>query len=273
KMPVNRVQFEIGIQSINPQTLCEVSRQTDVIKALSNISRLTAMNNCHIHVDLIAGLPFETLVTFAGAINSCLAVKPHMLQIGFLKMLKGSAIREQSDKFDYIFGDYAPYEVFKSNCMSYDDIIALKGIERVIDKFYNSGMFINTLEYAAAKLFESEYELFCRLSIYCEDIGNIKVSLKNSYSILLDFLSPYAVKSEVEHFIKLDSLTFDVQGMLPESIAQCRDRTTEYELKKTPEFMNKSIRAEFFEFDNKKRLFVYNNKNPISKAYKIVELE
>ncbi len=272
KMPVGRVQFEIGIQSINPQTLSEVCRKTNTEKALSNISRLTAMNNCHIHVDLIAGLPFETLGTFAGAINGCLAVKPHMLQLGFLKFLKGSAIREQKEKFNYVFDDYTPYEVLKSNCLSYGDIITLKGIERVIDKFYNSGMFVNTLEYATEKLFENNYDFFYRLSIYCENIGNIKVSLKNSYTILLDFLLKYGEKNEVEHFIKLDCLTFDFKGMLPDSIVQQRDRTIEHELKKTPELINKSIRAEYFELDNKKRLFVYDSKNSINKAYRTVEL-
>jgi len=272
EMPVNRVQFEIGIQSVNLETLDAVSRKTNLDKSFDNIRKLTDMKNCHIHVDLIAGLPFETIETFAQAINRCLSAKPHMLQLGFLKMLKGSAIREHAGQYDYIFANYAPYEVFQSSSMTYDDIITLKGIERVIDKFYNSGMFINTVEYAMAKLFNNGYELFLKLAVYCENIGNIKVSLKNSYSILLNFLLPYAEKEEAEHYIKLDCLTFDVQGMLPDSIAQFRDKGLESEIRNSPELKNKSIRVEFFSFDNKKRLFIYGQKNPISKEYAVLEL-
>ena len=272
KMPVNRVQFEIGIQSVNDETLKSVSRKTDIETALTNIKKLTAMKNCHIHVDLIAGLPFETQETFAQAINRCLAAKPHMLQLGFLKMLKGSAIREQSDQFNYLFADYAPYEVFQSNSMTFNDIITLKSVERVIDKFYNSGMFANTVDYAVTKLFKTGYDFFLNLGKYCEEIGNIKVSLKNSYSILLNFLLPYAEKEEAEHYIKLDCLTFDVQGMLPDCIAQYRDKGLESEFRNSPEFNSKSIRVEFFSFDNKKRLFVYGPNNPVSKEYTVLEL-
>jgi radical SAM superfamily enzyme YgiQ (UPF0313 family) len=271
-MPVNRVQFEIGIQSVNDETLKSVSRKTNIETALTNIKKLTAMKNCHIHVDLIAGLPFETSETFAQAINRCLAAKPHMLQLGFLKMLKGSAIREQSDQFNYLFADYAPYEVFQSNSMTFNDIITLKSVERVIDKFYNSGMFANTVDYAVTKLFKTGYDFFLNLGKYCEEIVNIKVSLKNSYSILLNFLLPYAEKEEAEHYIKLDCLTFDVQGMLPDCIAQYRDKGLESEFRNSPEFNSKSIRVEFFRFDNKKRLFVYGPKNPVSKEYTVLEL-
>lgn len=273
KMPCNRIQFEIGIQSVNPQTLNAVGRKTDIDKSLENIQKLTSMKNCHVHVDLIAGLPFDTPQTFAEAINRCLAVNPHMLQLGFLKMLKGSAIREQSTQYDYLYCEYAPYEVLKSNGMSIEDMIMLKGIERVIDKFYNSGMFVNTLQYAAEKLFKTEYDLFRLLGEYCDNLGNIKVSLKNSYSILLGFLLAYGEKDEAEHHIKLDCLTFDVKGMLPDSIAQCRDRAAEADLKNKPEYKNKSIRIEFFGLDNKKRLFVYGEKDSIRKGFNVKELE
>lgn len=271
-MPVNRIQFEIGVQSVNPQTLSAVARKTDIEKALSNIRQLTAINNCHIHVDLIAGLPFETTETFADALNQCLATRPHMLQLGFLKMLKGSALREKVADYDYLYCEYAPYEVLKSNAMSAGDLLMLKGVERVIDKFYNSGMFVNSLQYAAEKLFDTAFELYKKLSDYCTDIVNIKVSLKNSYTILLSFLLLYGPKDEAEHYIKLDCLTFDAKGLLPDGIPRCRDKDKEVQLKSKPEYKDINIRVEYFCDDNKKRLFVYDNKNPISRAYTVFEI-
>ncbi len=268
-MPVNRVQFEVGIQSVNPKTLAAVSRKTNLEVGLENIRVLSARNNCHVHVDLIAGLPYETPETFALAVNRCLAVRPHMLQLGFLKMLKGSELRKNQENFDYLYTDYAPYEVLKSNAMSTAELLQLKGIERVIDKFYNSGMFVNSLQYVAFKLFKTEYDFFCLLGEFCEDIGNIRVSLKSSYSILLSFLLQYANKDEAEHYIKLDCLTFDAKGMLPDSIEQLRDRAVEAQLKNKPEYKKKNIRVEYFAYDNKKRLFVYNHKDPITKAYTV----
>lgn len=272
-MPVNRVQFEVGIQSVNPQTLAAVSRKTNLEAALENIRVLSAMNNCHVHVDLIAGLPYETKKTFALAINRCLVARPHMLQLGFLKMLKGSELRKQEEELDYLYTDYAPYEVLKSNAMSTAELLELKGIERVMDKFYNSGMFVNSLQYAASRLFETEYDLFRLLGEYCEGIGSIKVSLKNSYTILLGFLLRYGEKDEAEHYIKLDCLTFDAKGLLPEGVKPLRDTAAEAELKNKPEYKKKNIRVERFGFNNKKYLFVYNDKDPISKAYTVKELE
>ena len=273
EMPMNRVQFELGIQSVNPSTLAAVSRKTDVESALENIRLITAMNNCHVHVDLIAGLPYETQGTFSLAVNRCLLTRPHMLQLGFLKMLKGSKIRKKSEELGYLYADYAPYEVLKTNAMSTAELLQLKGIERVIDKFYNSGMFTNSLQYAASKLFQTEYDLFRQLGEYCAEIDNIKVSLKKAYSILLEFLLQYGEKDEVEHYIKLDCLTFDAKGMLPDDIEQFRDRTAEAELRNKPEYKKKSIRVEYFGFDNKKRLFVYHCKHPISKAYPVNEFK
>ncbi|NLX94044.1 MAG: DUF4080 domain-containing protein [Clostridiales bacterium] len=272
-MPINRVQFEVGIQSVNPPTLAAVSRKTNIKAALENISRITTMNNCHVHVDLIAGLPYETLETSAAAVNRCLAARPHMLQLGFLKLLKGSQLRKHSEKLDYIYTDYAPYEVLKSNAMSMDKLLQLKDIERVIDKFYNSGMFANSLQYAAVKLFDTEYDLFRVLGEYCKGVGNIKVSLKNAYSILLEFLKHYGDKDEAEHYIKLDCLTFDTKGMLPDGIESLRDRAVEAQLKNTLEYKGKNIRVEYFAYDNKKRLFIYKDKHPISKIYPVKELE
>jgi len=271
-MPVCRVQFETGIQSVNEKTLDAVSRRTNTKKALDNIRRLTEMKNCHIHVDLIAGLPYDSLLTFSQAVNLCLDANPHMLQIGFLKILKGSLIRKKSNSYGCSFADNPPYEVLNSNCMSYNDILVLKGLAKVIDKFYNSGMYKNTVHFAVENIFKSAYEFFIRLADFCEYKDNYKSSLKNSYTILLNFLLQYCDRKYAEHYIKLDCLTFDAKGILPDGIQQFRDKTAEAKLKRKKEFGKCSIRVEYFEMDNKKRLFIYDCKDPVSKEFKVVEL-
>lgn len=272
-MPVNKVQFEIGIQSVNPATLKAVNRRANINIMLEKIARLSSRNNCHIHVDLIAGLPFETKATFADAVEKCLSAKPHMLQLGFLKMLKGSKIRTQSNEFGYVFSDFPPYEVLKTDTMSADDLILFKSIERVIDKFYNSGYFVNSLEFAANSVFSSYYKLFECLAEYCDEIGNLRLSLKNSYGLLLNFLTKYTSREEAEHYIKLDCLTFDLKGSLPEAITPNRDKAKEADLRQRSKYKGRNIRVEFFPLDGIKRLFIYENKHPITKRYDIVELE
>lgn len=264
KMPVGRIQFEIGIQSVNEKTLREVSRKTDTELALKNISRLASFQNCHVHVDLIAGMPFETLESFKEAINQTIACKPHMLQLGFLKMLKGTKIR--SSNFGAVFADFAPYEVYQTDTLSYNNISKLKKIESLIERFYNSGAFACTINYAV-KIFKTPYNFFEKFSDYCySDNVNFKVSMKNAYTALLNFLINYGDKKEVEHNIKLDCLCFDSKGMLPDKILQMRNKQAEL-LYKEQIKKNINLRIEFFEFDNEYKLFIYENKNVVTNRY------
>lgn len=269
KMPIARVQFEIGIQSTNKQTLDAVSRKTDIDKSLFAIQSLVNMGNCHVHVDLIAGLPHETMETFSQAIDSCISVRPNMLQLGFLKLLKGSYLRLNSAMFGYCYTDYPPYEVLRNNNMTVEDIITLKGIEETIDKFYNSGMFANTIWYAIEKLFISPHQLFYQLSLYLNKNGGIKVSLKNAYTLLYNFLLSYGDKKEVEHYIKLDCLSYDAKGMLPSAISPQRDKSAEKAYRNDPSNKHKNIRIEYFDYDGKLRLFDYDNKNIITKSFEV----
>lgn len=271
KMPVNRVQFEIGIQSTNDETLKQVQRKTNLDKVLKNVKRLVEMNNCHVHVDLIAGLPFEDMASFSKAIDACLAVKPHMLQLGFLKLLKGSALRKNSNNWQLNYNPFPPYQIISTHKMSTDEIINLQLIETVIDKFYNSGMYINTLTYAIENLFDTWYELFSKLSFYCAN-KNIKMSLKNSYTLLMIFLYDYASKETVWHYIKLDCLTFDFKTQLPDDIKQERNKEAESVFIHKHKGEYRKVRAEYFPFDNKTRLFIYEEKDAITKKYKNIEL-
>ncbi len=267
RMPAGRVQFEIGVQSVNRRTLEAAGRQTDTEKVLRNIRRLTERNNCHIHVDLIAGLPEETPESFAEGIRLCLAAKPHRLQIGFLKFLKGTPIREQIGKGGCLYTDYPPYEILQSPSMSYEDLVKLKGIEETVNKYYNSGMFRRAVAFASEKLFPNGYDFFEAFAEYCRG-KNTKLSLKQSYTVLLDFLTLRGGGSEAAHCIKLDCLTFDPKGALPDAVAGNRVKTAEAPYRG----VYQQMRAEYFDFDGKTRLFVYDKKDPVTGAFQVMEL-
>ncbi|MCL2461942.1 MAG: B12-binding domain-containing radical SAM protein [Defluviitaleaceae bacterium] len=267
-MPDGRVQFETGIQSINARTLAETARVTDTRLSLRNIRTLAGFGNCHVHVDLIAGLPYETMETFGAAVDECVKARPHMLQLGFLKLLKGTEIRRNSAEYGYIFSDFPPYEVFANNTMSFSDIVRLKSIAAAVEKFYNSGMFVNSVNYAIHDIFGSPYKFFSELADFCED-DDPKSSLKRSYTILLNFLYKYTEKAAAEHYIKLDCLSCDPKGLLPDCIRPLREREAETEYKKGAKSAN--VRGEYFEYDGKTRLFIYDERDRVGKSYKVME--
>ena len=269
-MPRQRVQFEIGIQSTNGETLAEIHRGMNLALALENIKTLVGFGNCHVHVDLIAGLPFETVDSFGRGIDQCMAVRPHMLQLGFLKLLKGTGIRENSAAYGYVWNPFPPYQVFRSDSMDFADMIQLRDIERVINKFYNSGMFANAIEYAIHSVFGSGYACFSKLSDFCRGM-HLQVSLKEVYTILLDFLCAHTDKAAAEHVIKLDCLTFDTKGMLPEGIIPRRDKQAEGEWKRDSLFNYRHVRVEHFDFDKKTRVFIYDEKDVIKKSHRVIE--
>jgi len=270
-LPRERVQFEIGIQSTHDKTLTAIHRRMDVEGALQNIEPLLRFENCHVHVDLIAGLPFETLSSFAKGVDACMKPRPHMLQLGFLKLLKGTELREKSETYGYVFSDFPPYEVFRSAHMGFEEILRLKQIEEVLDKFYNSGMFANAMNYAMAHVFQSPYACLEALSVVCRGV-NLRVSLKHAYTILFRFLCEHMERAAAEHYIKLDCFTFSGQGVLPDDIPIYRDKTAEHDWKRTTGSKHSNIRVEYFEYDKKTRVFIYDEKDELRKSYKIVLL-
>ncbi|MCL2843444.1 MAG: B12-binding domain-containing radical SAM protein [Oscillospiraceae bacterium] len=269
QMPPRRVQFEIGIQSIHVPTLDAVRRSTNTEQSLAHIRTLTGFGNCHIHVDLIAGLPFETMDSFVKGIDACLHARPHMLQLGFLKLLKGTALRENRRTYGYLYNDYPPYEVFQSHAMSFSDMIQLKQIEAVIDKFYNNGTCFNTVTYAMEHVFASPYRFFAALADF-NGGANLSVSPKHAYTLLFHFLCQHTDPAIAAHYVKLDCLTFHTKGVLPDEIPAHRDRTAEHTYKQTTTSHCRNIRIEHFEHDGKTRVFLYDKKDAMTQAYGVV---
>ena len=264
-MPKARVQFEAGIQSVNPQVLDDVQRQTNLNKVFGNLERLIGFGNCHVHVDLIAGLPGEEVDSILHGVNRCLALRPHMLQLGFLKLLKGSRLREEADLLGLKAETYPPYEVLGNFCLSFEQLTRLKGVEEAVDKFYNTGMYRASLEYGFT-LFSKPSDFLEGLIHYCHSHGGAKLSLQHSYAMMLGFLLQSGAQRErAEHVVKLDCLTFDPKGRLPDGV-QARPAKEEKQAF-LREFQGKvqRVRAEYFPYDQSVRIFVYDTTDPITR--------
>lgn len=145
KMRPGLVQFEIGVQSTNTDTLREIRRVMDIEKLKQVVAALKATHNVHIHLDLIAGLPYEDYDSFARSFDDVYAMEPEQLQLGFLKVLKGSYMAEMAESYGLVYTDYAPYEVLYTNWLSFTEICRLKRIEEMVEIYYNSGQFAHSL--------------------------------------------------------------------------------------------------------------------------------
>lgn len=141
------IQLEIGVQSTNELTINEIHRTMKLEKLKKVVKRINSFNNTHQHLDLIAGLPFENLESFKNSFNEVYFMKPKELQLGFLKVLSGSYMYDNRDTYGIKFKEYPPYEVLSTKWISYADILLLKGVEEMVEVYYNSGQFVLGLNF------------------------------------------------------------------------------------------------------------------------------
>lgn len=175
QMPKGAVQLEIGMQSFNEETLKTINRKTNTEKLIKNIERLLQMGNMHIHIDLIAGLTGEDLESFKNSFNTGYSLKAHMLQMGFLKLLYGADMRENPDDFPCEYTEEPPYEVVSTPWISDDEMKMLKKCEDAVDRLYNSGRFLFTLDYLIDEIGISPFDLFNDFG-NCVDGTNMRLS-------------------------------------------------------------------------------------------------
>lgn len=182
------VQLEIGVQSTCPETITEIRRLMDFTRVAAVVRRVSSWKNIHIHLDLIAGLPCEDIRRFAVSFNDVYALRPQQLQLGFLKVLKGSAMERLSPGYDLVYSHRPPYEVLSTRWLSYEDICRLKQIEEMVEIYYNSGQFAHTLEYMLPR-FESAYAMYASLGAWHESRGlfGAQSSRVRKYEILLEW--------------------------------------------------------------------------------------
>lgn len=187
------IQLEIGVQSTNPKTIREIHRVMDLERLRKVVARINAGHNVHQHLDLIAGLPWEDYSSFHQSFNEVYAMEPEQLQLGFLKVLKGSFMFEQAENYGLVYRDRPPYEVLSTRWLSYDDVLKLKGIEDMVEVYYNSGQFTRTLKHLETR-WKDAFVFYEQLADYYERKGltGLNHSRLARYEILHDFVKEQA---------------------------------------------------------------------------------
>ena len=183
------IQLEIGVQSTNPDTITAIHRTMDFERLKGIVDRIHSFGNIHQHLDLIAGLPYEDYDSFRHSFNDVYALKPQQLQLGFLKVLKGSHMMEMCREYGIVYKTQEPYEVLSTKWLDYDHVLKLKTVENMVEVYYNSGQFQNTLEYLE-NFFPDAFSIYERLgSFYMEKgYGDVSHTRMRRYEILLEFL-------------------------------------------------------------------------------------
>ena len=189
KMRPGLIQLEIGVQSTNPETIRAIHRHMDLDKLERCVDRVHSFRNIHQHLDLIAGLPYEDYDTFQHSFNDVYQMKPDQLQLGFLKVLKGSLMQEEAEKYGIVHKEKEPYEVLSTNWLPYRDVLKLKAVESMVEVYYNSGQFQHTLEYLVP-LAKDAFTFYESLGAFYEKKGysEISHSRMRRYEILLEYL-------------------------------------------------------------------------------------
>lgn len=182
------LQLEIGVQSTNKETLREINRYADTDRIAEVVNKLRKRGNIHIHLDLIAGLPFEDYDTFVDSFNEVYDMKPHQLQLGFLKVLKGSPMADGAEEYGIVYQAGPPYEVLYTKWISYEEILRLKQIEEMVEIYYNSGQFGQTVSVLAER-FQSPFAMFGKLADYYVKMGYFLQTPARGYryQVLFDF--------------------------------------------------------------------------------------
>ncbi len=215
QMPIGAVQLEIGMQSFNEDTLKLINRKTDTQKLIKNIKKLLSFKNMHIHIDLIAGLTGEDMQSFRYSFNTGYNLYAHMLQMGFLKLLYGSNMRQNADKYPCEYSPNPPYEVISTPWLTKNEIVALKKCEDALERLYNSGRFLFTLDYLINEIVIEPFKVFF-------DFGNVEcgngVSLSDYTQKLYDFYKDKCDSEILREKIVCDMLCCSAEKHIPDSL-------------------------------------------------------
>ncbi len=212
-MPNGAVQLEVGMQSFNEKTLKTINRKTDTKKLIENIKKLISFGNMHIHIDLIAGLTGENLESFKNSFNVGYSLKAHMLQMGFLKLLYGADMRENREKYPCTFNDEPPYEVTSTPWLTSDEIMKLKSCEDAVDRLYNSGRFLYTLNYLIDDVGISPFDVF---NDFGNSVNGSKMRLSDYAEKLYYFFENKCDKEMLREKILCDLLSSSSSVQIPE---------------------------------------------------------
>jgi len=289
-LPVNMFQFEIGVQTLNVDTLSEINRHMNIEKLYNVINSIGESNNVHMHLDLIAGLPYENYESFKKSFNGIHQLNAEKIQLGFLKVLKGTKIYADKDKHNIKYRKVAPYEVICTKYLTIKDILKLKKIEELVDKYYNEKYFERTLNYIMKNIFEySPFEFYAEFSQYWQknDLYKVSHGRKKLYEILYNYMRDIGKNSnEFISCLRYDYVFNNQHEELP--LFLNRDAEDNFKTIKRALAINESFRKQYFSEVRKEdkvindfrlveifgdaMIFVYKNKKNIfnrCKAYTV----
>lgn len=233
--PKGRFQLEVGVQTTNNEILHNINRYITYENIKEKVLKVAAGKNVMQHLDLIAGLPGEDLESFKKSFNDVHAIRPDEIQLGFLKLLKGSSMREEAEKWGIVYSPYAPYEIIRSKDISYEELLLLKKVEAMVDKYYNSCKFNNVIKFFL-NIYEKPFDFYYDLAMFFEEKGNFKRSIGNVeyYKILLDFyLEKIGGEDEglFKEVLKFDYLCFNKKRWLPDFLVRTITKEDEQNIK------------------------------------------
>ena len=286
------VQLEIGVQSTNPKTIKEIHRVMDFEKVSKIVRRIQNKGNVHEHLDLIAGLPYEDVESFAHSFDDVYALKPEQLQLGFLKVLKGSFMQEHQEEYGIVHKAHPPYEVLYTKWISYEDVLRLKGIEEMVEVYYNSRQFTNTME-ELEKEYDSAFTMYDRLASYYEDNGYNAVQHKRSarYEILLNYIRLHHKEKEdlfrevltYDYYLRENAKSrpeFAGDYLVEKNVARAFYEKEEETHMYLPDYgkydrnqMRKMTHLEYFKLADTYILFDYQNRNPLNQEARVCKVE
>lgn len=190
------VQLEIGVQSTNDETIDAIHRKMSFEKLRQIVAKIKEGNNIHAHLDLIVGLPHEDYQSFRNSFNDVYALNPDQFQLGFLKVLKGSQMFYDSDRYGIVYKSEPPYEVLYTNWLTYDEVLKLKGIEEMVEVYYNSSQFTYGIKYME-HFFDTPFELYSELSHFYEEksLTGMNHARMKRYEILIEFMKEQLSKN------------------------------------------------------------------------------
>ncbi|MCW6110376.1 B12-binding domain-containing radical SAM protein [Clostridium sporogenes] len=234
KSKEERIQFEVGVQTTNNEVLKNINRHVNFETIKEKVEELKKLKNIKQHLDLIAGLPGEDYNSFKNSFNDVYSIEPEEIQLGFLKLLKGSPMRLEAEKWGMVYSPYPPYEILSTKDISYEELLILKKVEGVVDKYYNSGKFNNILKYFMGE-FKKPFDFYYRLAMFCNDKGYFdrNISGPQYYKVFLEFNEEFLNKNSefLKEIIKYDYLKFNKKQWLPEFLIRDIDKKIKRYLK------------------------------------------
>lgn len=253
-------QFEIGVQSTNKLTIKSVNRVDNFDKIKEKVTKIKSFGNIHQHLDLIVGLPYEDITSLKKSFNDVMSLRPDNLQLGFLKVLKGSPIKSMTDEYSIKYRDYSPYEVISTKFITYKEIIMVKSMEEMLEDYYNSMTYNYSLDYVFDEFNGDFFDFFKRFAEFKkENSYNKNLSRDTRFLLLYEFIKTILDVEKLKIFREFLRLDFLLMG---------RNRNI-------PEFLSNNIidtitkKAKIMDFMNREDIEVSNKNNLALEAFEI----